>query len=200
MSDHRPAKEADLDRFAALAPVWSSGGEALSQARRTLSVLGFQQGQSLLDVAAGTGVILAALHSLGLTPGRYLAVDISAPMLEELRRSFPEAETLCADFELPFSAPAGYDHILIYNSIPHFTDLEMLFANAGRNLLPGGTFMIAHSRTREGLSEHHRRIGHIPRHTPIPPDAELARLAAKYRLIHVLSADDDFFYFSCQRP
>ncbi len=199
MSEHQPSKQADLARFNALAPVWDNGGEALAQAQRTLSFLGFRDGQSLLDVAAGSGVILAALHSLGLAPGRYLAVDISAPMLEALLRSFPEAESQCADFEQPFQTPAAFDHVLLYNSIPHFSDLAAVFANAQRNLLPGGSFMIAHSRTREGLREHHRRIGHNPQREPIPPDAELARLAAEHGFTAAISADEGFFRFACIR-
>ncbi|MHA6531808.1 class I SAM-dependent methyltransferase [Paenibacillus sp. BAC0078] len=191
-------KEIETQRFNNLAPVWSNNNETIGQAEKAVQALGIQSGQSLMDVASGSGVILHALQKLQIAPRRYLAMDISPAMLEELHRSFPEAETDCADFESPLAYHPGFDYVLIYNSIPHFSDLDMLFANAKRCLLPGGTFMIAHSRTRQGLKEHHQRIGHTSERPPIPADEELADLAAKYAFDHVVTADDEFFYFSCR--
>ncbi|WP_232231596.1 class I SAM-dependent methyltransferase [Paenibacillus sp. HW567] len=191
-------KEIEIERFNTLAPVWSNSDEAIGQAEKAVKALGMQSGQSLMDVASGSGVMLHALKKLHIAPSRYLAMDISLAMLEELRRSFPEAETICADFESPLAYHPGFDYVLIYNSIPHFSDLDMLFANAKRSLLPGGTFMIAHSRTRQGLKEHHQRIGHIRERPPIPADEELADLAAKYAFDPVVTADDEFFCFSCR--
>jgi demethylmenaquinone methyltransferase/2-methoxy-6-polyprenyl-1,4-benzoquinol methylase len=194
-----PQKNEELARWGSLAPVWSNSEEAVALAGKVAGVLGIQSGQSLLDVASGTGVIPAALCKLQIHPSRYVALDISAAMLEELRKSFPEAGTACADFEVPFSCGTTFDHVLIYNSIPHFTRLDMLFANAQRNLHVGGTFMIAHSRTRQGLREHHARIGYTSEREPIPADEALAALAAKYAFDRVQYADEDFFYFLCRK-
>ncbi|WP_074088468.1 class I SAM-dependent methyltransferase [Paenibacillus sp. P32E] len=191
-------KEAEKEQFNTLAAVWSNSEEAIGQAEKVVAALGIQSGQSLMDVASGSGVILHALKKRQIAPRRYLAMDISPGMLEELRRSFPEAETDCADFESPLAYHPGFDHVLIYNSIPHFSNLDMLFANAQRSLLPGGTFVIAHSRTRQGLKEHHQRIGYISEREPIPANEELSRLAAQYAFDQVVTSDDEFFYFSCR--
>ncbi len=192
------SKETQSEQFNNLAPAWSNSDEAVRQAEKAVNVLGIQSGQSLLDVASGTGVILHALKQLQISPSHYLALDISSAMLEKLRTAFPETETACADFEQPFTCQQGFDYVLIYNSIPHFSDLDMLFTNAKRSLLPGGTFMIAHSRARQGLMEHHQHIGHISERAPIPADEELALLADKYGFDQVVTADDEFFYFSCR--
>lgn len=192
-------KEEELAHFSALAPVWSNSGEAVALAGKVLQMLGIRSGQSLLDVASGTGVIPAALRKLEIVPSRYLALDISNAMLEELHGSFPDAGTACADFEEEFSGETPFNYVLIYNSIPHFTNLDMLFANAERNLHDGGTFMIAHSRTRQGLREHHARIGHMSEREPIPADTELAALAVKYNLGQAEYSDEEFFCFSCRR-
>lgn len=192
------AKKIQSERFNSLASDWSNSDEATRQAEKAVSVLGIQSGQSLLDVASGTGVILHALKQLQISPGHYLATDISSAMLEKLHTAFPEAETACADFEQPFTCQRGFDYVLIYNSIPHFSDLDMLFTNAKRSLLPGGTFMIAHSRTRQGLKEHHQRIGYISERAPIPADEELALLAGKYDFDQISFADEGFFCFTCR--
>ncbi|MEK3675220.1 MULTISPECIES: class I SAM-dependent methyltransferase [unclassified Paenibacillus] len=194
-----PHKQEDLAHFSAMAPIWSNSEEDVAMAGKVLQMLGIRSGQSLLDVASGTGVIPAALHKLEIDPSRYLALDISAAMLQELHKSFPDAGTACADFEEPFSGGTPFDYVLIYNSIPHFSNLDMLFANAGKNLQAGGIFMIAHSRTRQGLREHHARIGHTNEREPIPADAALAALAAKYNFGQAEYSDEVFFCFSCRR-
>ncbi|CQR58848.1 class I SAM-dependent methyltransferase [Paenibacillus riograndensis] len=193
------AKKIQSERFNSLASDWSNSDEAIRQAEKAVNVLGIQSGQSLLDVASGTGVILHALKQLQISPGHYLAMDISSAMLEKLHSAFPEAETACADFEQPFTCQRGFDYVLIYNSIPHFSDLDMLFTNAKRSLLPGGTFMIAHSRTRQGLKEHHQRIGYKSERAPIPADEELALLAENYDFDQISFADEEFFCFTCHR-
>ncbi|MNC11508.1 hypothetical protein D3C75_592080 [compost metagenome] len=194
-----PRNEASAEHFNAVAAGWDNSGESVAIAQKVLQTLGFRSGQSLLDVASGTGVIRAALQQLGIQPGLYLAVDISGAMLEKLQKSFPEAQTLCADFEEPFTGAAGYDCVLIYNSIPHFSRLDMLFANAARCLNPGGTFMFAHSRTRQGLREHHGRIGHISDRPPIPANEELSLLADRCGFGQISCTDEEFFSFTCRK-
>lgn len=194
-----PRKAKDIEHFNSTAGEWSNTDESILPAKKALKTLGIQNGQSLLDVGAGTGVVLAALQKLGITTGRYLALDISSAMLKALSESYPAAETACADFEQPVSFGQNFDYVLIYNSIPHFTDLDMLFANAEQSLQPGGTFMIAHSRTRQGLKEHHQRIGHRTEREPIPSDEELLCLAGKYHFAKPSFQDEELFLFSCSR-
>lgn len=194
-----PRKETTAAHFNSAAAGWNNSVEAVAIAQKVLQTLGFRSGQSLLDVASGTGVIPAALQQLGMEPGRYLAVDISDAMLERLRENFPEAQTLCADFEEPFTAAAGYDCVLIYNSIPHFSKLDMLFANAARCLSPGGRFMIAHSRTRQDLREHHKRIGHVSTRPPIPDNETLSILAGSCGFGQFSFTDEEFYSFTCRR-
>ncbi|WP_342480784.1 methyltransferase domain-containing protein [Paenibacillus sp. FSL L8-0340] len=198
MTTHSP-KESEIEHFNALAAGWNNSEEAVALAQKVLQALGIKAGQSLLDVASGTGVIPAALHKLGIRPSRYLALDISSAMLEALREGYPEAETQCVDFEDPFTCESGFDYVLIYNSIPHFVNLEMLFANAERSLNPGGTFMIAHSRTRQGLKEHHARIGYSSMREPIPPDQELIELAVQHGFDGITIEDEELYCFSCSR-
>ncbi|WNS42465.1 class I SAM-dependent methyltransferase [Paenibacillus sp. MMS20-IR301] len=194
-----PHKDREAAHFDSLAKEWSNSDAEIALAATVAGLAGIREGQSLLDVASGTGVIPAALRSLNICLGRYLALDISPAMLEALRSSFPEAGTVCADFEEPFAGGAPFDYVLIYNSIPHFTNLEMLFANAQQNLQTGGLFLIAHSRTRQGLREHHARIGHKSTREPIPQDGELAALAAKYHFGQAEYRDEDLFCFSCRK-
>ncbi|MNT89906.1 hypothetical protein D3C72_2307160 [compost metagenome] len=60
--------------------------------------------------------------------------------------------------------------------------------------------MIAHSRTRHGLREHHARIGYSPAHDPIPADSVLVELAVRYGFQQIIIQDEELFRFSCSLP
>jgi demethylmenaquinone methyltransferase/2-methoxy-6-polyprenyl-1,4-benzoquinol methylase len=98
-------------------------------------------------------------------------------MLKELKTKYPNAETVCADFEDEFSMNYKFDFVIIFNSIPHFENLNMVFLNAYNNLKKNGKFIIVHTRTRHELKEHHKSIGYVGKIDPIPSDDKLIELS-----------------------
>lgn len=163
----------------------------------TIKRLEISEGDSVLDVASGTGVLYTALRGLGL--GNYVALDISENMLKELQGLYPEAKTICGDFDRKLKLEACFDYVIIFNSIPHFENLDMVFTNAFRHLKPRGTFAIVHARTREGLKQHHRSIGYDLGRAAIPEDAVLFDTAGRNGFKDCRITDDGFFYFSCSK-
>lgn len=159
---------------------------------------GIEKDCSVLDVACGTGILYSSIEDRNLA--RYVGIDISQKMIGEFINNFPHADVRQADFESKVLLEITFDYIIIFNSIPHFNNLEAVFENAYNNLNSGGTFIIAHSRTREGLKEHHRKIGHVPdRKDPIPRDELLLELSKRYKFSDVNISDEDYFCFSCKR-
>jgi len=163
----------------------------------TIQRLGISEGDSVLDVASGTGVLYGALRGLGLNS--YVALDVSENMLKELKSLYPEAKTICDDFDRRVILEDSFDYIVIFNSIPHFENLDTVFDNASRHLKYGGTFAIVHSRTREGLKQHHRSIGYDMDRPAIPENVVLKETAARLGFKDCIITDEDFFYFSCTK-
>lgn len=164
---------------------------------KTINMLEVSEGKSVLDVASGIGVLYKILKDMRLC--NYLALDISENMLKELACLYPEARTVCADFDKDIDLVEKFEYIIIFNSIPHFENLNIVFSNARKHLKTGGVFAIVHSKTRSGLLEHHKRIGYKLGREAIPNNYTLNELVKKYGFSETIIRDDDFFYFSCKR-
>lgn len=156
--------------------------------------LNISEGCNLLDVAAGTGILYSFLMNRKLR--KYVAVDISDKMIEKFKEIYKEADVRVMDFEKRTVFEEAFDYIVIFNSIPHFNDLDAVFQNAYDNLKTSGKFIIAHSKTRQGLKEHHRSIGYkCNKEEPIPLDEEFIMLCDKYEFRELVLEDEDYFYF-----
>jgi len=164
---------------------------------KTINMLGISEGHSLLDVASGVGVLYSVLQPMKLS--NYLALDISENMLKELKSIYPEAKTICANFDKEINLKKQFDYIIIFNSIPHFENLDQVFSNARIHLKSGGVFAIVHSKTRSGLKQHHKNMGYNLGKDGIPNNDTLKELVKKYEFKNDNVIDDEFFYFSCKK-
>ncbi|PAB60368.1 class I SAM-dependent DNA methyltransferase [Anaeromicrobium sediminis] len=169
--------------------------ERINIAKKSIELLDISENKSVLDVGCGTGILYYVLEDKRLK--KYLGLDISEKMLEELKRTFPDADTICMDFDERVEINDKFDYIIIFNSIPHFENMNIVFENAANLLNNNGKFSIIHARTREGLKEHHRRIGYNLGREAIPTDVVLKELSEKYNFSQIHIQDEDFFYFSC---
>lgn len=98
-----------------------------------------------LDVCCGTGAGLGMLRRL--CRGRVTGVDLSAGMLAEAARAYPEGpegvDLVRADaLALPESLGGAYDLAVSFGAFGHFLPSERpaLFAGVYRALRPGGVF------------------------------------------------------------
>ncbi len=109
--------------------------------REVLRRNGLQAGMSLLDVAAGTGLVTVAGHELVGPAGRVLALDPSPGMLAELRKKVA-VETIEAYAE-SIPLPDGLvDFVSMGYALRHVGDLDQAFSEYLRVLRPGGRVCI----------------------------------------------------------
>ena len=119
--------------------------------REVLVRTGLKTGMTLLDVAAGTGLVTVPGVDLVGPEGRVIALDPSPGMLAELRKKVA-VETLEAYAEAIPLPDAQVDFISMGYALRHVGDLQAAFAEYLRVLRPGGRVCIMEiSRPRNRL-------------------------------------------------
>jgi len=122
-------------RYDALAPIFFAMGEkAKARVADELS------GGSVLDIACGTGALLAMVENKGL---ECFGIDLSKGMVDVARKKVPDGWFKIASFyNIPF-ADASFDNVVETNAVSGISiDVEQVIAEMIRVCKPGGKILI----------------------------------------------------------
>lgn len=114
------------------------------------------EGQHILDVACGTGVMIP--YYLERKAASVIGIDISSQMAKIAAEKFAaedNVQILCGDIE-EVSFDQKFDVIVVYNAFPHFPDPRRLIKTLASLLKEGGRLTIAHGASREAIDGHHK--------------------------------------------
>ena len=114
------------------------------------------EGQEILDVACGTGVMIP--FYLARNAASVTGIDISPEMARIASEKFsdePKVRILCGDVE-EAAFDRKFDVIVVYNAFPHFPDPRRLIKTLAALLKDGGRLTIAHGASREAIDGHHK--------------------------------------------
>ena len=141
-----------FDRWA---PSWDAGMKRDDAVINTiLDNASVRSGAKVLDIACGTGVLVPDYIRRGVSS--VVGVDISPVMIEIATSKFDRKDVsfVCADAETACFGK-DFDCIVIYNALPHFSDVERLLANLCPMLKKGGILTVAHGMSRDKVNSHH---------------------------------------------
>lgn len=126
--------------------------------RQILDAIGLKEGDRVLDVACGTGVMFPYYKERNV--GSLTAIDMSPAMIRHAKEKFPDVPIICGDAE-SFTYNQEFDQILIYNAFPHFPNPETLLATLRKALSEHGRITVAHGMSRTMINHHHAGAMHI---------------------------------------
>lgn len=155
---------------------------------------GIRAGIDVLDVACGTGVLIADYLSRGVLS--VTGIDISPEMIKIARSKFTQGNVtlLCGDVETQ-SFDKKFDCIMVYNAFPHFPEPERLLEALTRNLKSGGRLSIAHGMSRAMINSHHEgKASSVSR--GLLSETELAEIMSAYYTVDVIISDDRMYQVS----
>lgn len=124
---------------------------------KILDMTDLREGQKVLDVGTGTGVMIPFLLARVGACGGITAVDVAENMLEIARSKnpAPNVSFIQADVTTADLGEDSFDLIVCYSVFPHFKDQPMAIGNMHRFLKSGGKILVCHSQSREDINKLH---------------------------------------------
>jgi demethylmenaquinone methyltransferase/2-methoxy-6-polyprenyl-1,4-benzoquinol methylase len=160
-------------------------------------------GDRVLEPGCGSGRLTAILAPLTGPRGRILAFDASQRFIRlAAERNLPPHVSLrAARAEALRLAPASFDQVVCFNAFPHLVPQPVITRRLVMALRPGGTFWIAHTRSRGFVNAVHRRGPACLDNHRLPSPRRLARLLRGAGLDEVEIEDSaDRFLARAVRP
>ena len=115
-----------------------------------------EEGQDVLDVACGTGVMFPYYLQRGVAS--ITGIDISPEMARIAEGKFSDEariQVICGDVE-DVKFGRKFDRIVVYNAFPHFPKPKRLIKILAGLLKDNGRLTIAHGMSREAIDGHHK--------------------------------------------
>ena len=145
------------------------------------------EGDSVLDVGTGTGVLLPYMKEAIGPKGNLVAMDFSFKMLEQARlRQYMEEKVLinASVAAIPFHSDQ-FDRVTCFSAFPHFPDKTRALSEMVRILRSGGKLFIAHLHSVEEINQLHKEIGGPVVHDFLPPLERIKGLMKDARLFEI---------------
>lgn len=120
--------------------------DVIDRMGRIIAAATIRAGETVLDVGTGTGALMPQIRTY--RPGRIVACDLSANMLEQVAERYPEVERHQCDIA-DLSLPAACVDVVFMNGMyGNIADKSKALGNIVRMLRPGGRVVISHPEGR----------------------------------------------------
>lgn len=168
---------------------------------QVVPTFGLKDGDKILDLGTGTGVLIPfLLRAIGYS-GSIVAVDFSEKMIEKARTKFiqyPNVTFLVQKVEdLAFSSES-FDVVTCFGLFPHLEDKQKALVNINKALKSGGRLIIAHALSSQEIASHHHNASIAVAHDNLPKEIEMKKLlsAAGFVGVRIIDKSGCYLCFS----
>jgi ubiquinone/menaquinone biosynthesis C-methylase UbiE len=158
---------------------------------------GLEQGQNILDVGTGTGVLIPYLiRAVGLE-GSVTAVDYSEKMIQVCKKKHLHLKNVSiklGNIEETAFPTESFDTVICFGVFPHLENKKKALRNINRILKPDGKLIIAHALSSEELKAHHNNASSTVMHDVLPEETEMKKLLEQTGFTRISIKDEPGCY------
>jgi ubiquinone/menaquinone biosynthesis C-methylase UbiE len=159
---------------------------------QTVPKFGLKQGQSVLDLGTGTGVLIPfLLKAVGLS-GHVTAVDFAEKMVERCKAKnaqHPNVTVMVQRVENLQFPTEWFDAVTCFGLFPHLENREKALGQMNRVLKVGGKLIIAHALSSQEIKSHHHNASPAVAHDVLPEEPEMKELLKQAGFVNVKITD-----------
>jgi demethylmenaquinone methyltransferase/2-methoxy-6-polyprenyl-1,4-benzoquinol methylase len=184
-----------ISYFDSQAQLWDACNKVRPEKLETiLDLADIQSGDTVLDVACGTGVLFP--FYLQRNVAQVVGVDISANMIAKARENYRDHTIELHNLDIE---KAVFDHlfnrVMVFNALPHFPSPKRLVASLAQITEQGGRLTIAHDLGREHLNTIHCRKANTVS-LGLISETELTHLLTPFFTVDVMISNEDMYVVS----
>ena len=151
-------KQQVIDFFDGRTAYDTEGDAHPNEARRLLEYVPARSGQTILDLATGTGLVAIAAAKKVTSDGSVTGVDLSSGMLKQARakilaEKIDNLKLIEADVESVNFAPEQFDTIFCCSALVYISDLTAILDKCYNWLKPGGCLAFTTPDNKSHLAE-----------------------------------------------
>jgi ubiquinone/menaquinone biosynthesis C-methylase UbiE len=140
---------------------------------------GLLDSQNVLDVGAGTGVLIPFLHKVVGSKGHITAVDYARNMVDICKTKYgylPNVSIIVANAENLQFPDASFDTITCFSLFPHLDNKIAALDQFHRVLKSKGRLVIAHALSSAEIEIHHQNAPPAVANDVLPDETEMRKL------------------------
>lgn len=187
----------EQDFFNSLANDWDKSRSLdTNKLERLIALCSIKDGDKVLDVGTGTGVLIPYLYDAVGRHGTITALDYAENMVlkaAEKYSSLSGVTYLVADI-MKFQPSTRYTKVVCLNFFPHIKDKPAFLIKMKELLLPGGTLVIMHDISRGAVNAIHQ-TSNVVKDDRLPPSAVVAQMLHDTGYLIDMAMDDDEQFF-----
>lgn len=164
--------KSQIDFFNSIANTWDEiCKHDMAKVGMILDLAKIQEGNNILDVGTGTGILIPSLSQRVGESGSIKAVDMAENMVELAmkKNSYKNVLYECGDVLEMKLDKDYYDKIICYSMFPHFKSRKAEAIDIlAQKLKDGGKLIICHSQSREAINNFHKNVNKAVKEDKLP--------------------------------